>query len=45
MDDKVEDIIIKATFTVSGLNIKKIDVYYKNKLWDKSMDFWKMNYR
>ena len=44
MNDKVEDIIIKATFTVSGLNIKKIDVYYKNRLCDKSMDFHKLKY-
>ncbi len=44
MDDKVDDIIIKATFAVSGLDPSKIDLFYNAKKWEKNIPFVKLKY-
>lgn len=45
MEDTVEDIIIKATFAVSGLKADQVCIYYNTKKWDKNIPFVKLSYK
>ena len=44
MEDTVEDIIVKATFSFSNLQVNKVSVYYGGRLQDKSLLFHQIKY-
>lgn len=44
-EDTVEDIIVKATFAVSGLDIGKTNLVYEGKIQEKAKNFFTLKYK
>lgn len=44
-EDTCDDIIIKCSLAVSGLDTEKVELFYENRKYEKSVKFFKIQYQ